>query len=119
MKEGDLADNLTDADADDDDKEKRTPSKFLEDDDKLDMTQAILNRRTLPKYNFLNYMYDLFVIKLCCCCCKRTTCFRSSMHKHKRNSHVKNKLSDELDLIKVVQQLRILQFITTALLRRN
>lgn len=89
-------------------------------EDRIDMTSAILNRRTLPRYRYLSYLYDKLISSLlCCACCRTAACFRESRFRRRRNSKIKDKLTDELDLVSVIQQLRILQFITTTLLRRN
>ena len=82
------------------------------------MAEAILNRRPIPKYSYLNHLLDKMIVALCCCC-KSTRLYKRSHFNRQRRKKINSKLVKELDIVQVLQQLRILQFLSTALLRRN
>ena len=76
MKPDDPAINLENID-DEEAKEQKTRSAALA-EDLNGMTEAISNRRELPNYLYVNYLYDWFIVKIFCCCCRRKDCFRKS-----------------------------------------
>ena len=82
------------------------------------MISAILNRRELPKLGYCRFVLDWMIVG-CCCCCKESQYYKGSLAKKRRNAIIKSKLNKEIDLVQVVKQLRIMQFISTTLLRRN
>ena len=76
MKPDDPAINVENVD-DEEAKEQKTRSAALV-EDLNGMTEAISNRRELPNYRYVNYLYDWFIVKIFCRCCRRKDCFRKS-----------------------------------------
>ena len=37
-------------------------------DERIDMTAAILNRTPLPSYGYLHHIFDVFIVNIVCCC---------------------------------------------------
>ena len=83
------------------------------------MRATIYQRRALPKYHFIRYIWDTLVTSLLCCCCKSLNCYRRSRDLKTKQKLISDKLGQETDIVYVLRQLRIQRFMATAMLRRN
>ena len=78
-------------------------------DDK-ELVSRILNRKVF------NYSYceqiQAKLLKLLCCCCKETQCYDRKIKRYESYVKVKEKLTGEMDLLKIIKDSRIIQLIS-------
>ena len=83
-----------------------------EENDERELVSRVVNRKPFS-YSYCEYI-KVKLLKFCCCCrcCKQTICYDKKVKRFESFEKVKETLTNEMDLLKMIQDSRINSLLT-------
>ena len=85
---------------------------------KFQMMQTVAERGKYF-YTYSEYRFTAFLRSFCRCWLKESACYKSRLARIERHEEAQEKLSEEIDIIKIISMLRIGQFLSKLILRKH
>ena len=70
-------------------------------------------------YSYLEFRFTAFLRSFCRCCLKESACYKRRIARIERHEKAQEKLSEEIDILKIISMLRIGQFLSKLILRKH
>lgn len=80
--------------------------------------QSVAHRRKYF-YNYYEYFFAAWLQCCCSCCCKNVSCYKIRNEKLKRHKEATERLSNEIDIVTLLNVQRLTLFIAKLFLKRH